>query len=100
MRISKLKIFFAVLLAVMALCGCDRSKKVEKGPVTRDIEGQAFIVTEDRNNVKLGLLDVYVADQKSVSNLLNDLRGQVSLVLKSERQIVFDRAEFESDCYC
>ena len=97
MRISKLKIFFAVLLAVMALCGCDRSKKVEKGPVTRDIEGQAFIVTEDRNNVKLGLLDVYVVDQKAVSKLLNDLRGQVSLVRKSERQIVFDRAEFESE---
>ena len=71
----KLKIFLAALLAAMALGGCNRSKSGENDPVTRDIEGQAFIVTERRNNVKLGLLDVYVADQQAVSNLLNDLKG-------------------------
>jgi hypothetical protein len=93
----KLKIFLAALLAAMALGGCNRSKRSEKDPVTRDIEGQAFIVTESRDNVKLGLLGVYVADQQAVSNLLSDLRGQISLELKRERQMAFDRIKFEGE---
>ena len=97
MQMFKLKIFLAALLAAMALGGCNRSKRSEKDPVTRDIEGQAFIVTESRDNVKLGLLGVYVADQQAVSNLLSDLRGQISLELKRERQMAFDRIKFEGE---
>ena len=94
MQMFKLKLVLAALLAAMVLGGCNRSKRAEKDPVTRDIEGQAFIVTESRDNVKLGLLGVYVADQQAVSNLLNDLRGQISLGLKRERQLAFDRVKF------
>ena len=91
----KLKVVLAALLAAMALGGCNRSESGGKDPVARDIEGQAFIVTETRDNVKLGLLGVYVVDQQAVSKLLNDLRDQIISELKRERQMAFDRVKFE-----
>ena len=93
----KLRLVLAALLAATALGGCNRSESGGKDPVARDIEGQAFIVTETRDNVKLGLLGVYVVDQQAGSKLLNDLRGQISLELKRERQMAFDRFKFEGE---
>ena len=93
----KLRLVLAALLAATVLGGCNRSESGKKGPAVRDIEGQAFIVTETRDNVKLGLLGVYIADQQAVSKLLNDLRGQISLELKRERQMAFDRFKFEGE---
>ena len=93
----KLKLVLAALLAAMILGGCNRSESGGKDPVARDIEGQAFIVTETRDNVKLGLLGVYVVDQQAVSKLLNDLRDQIISKLKRERQMAFDRVKFEGE---
>ena len=93
----KLRLVLAALLAATVLGGCNRSESGKKVPAVRDIEGQAFIVTETRDNVKLGLLGVYVADQQAVSKLLNDLRDQISLELKRKRQMAFDRVKFEGE---
>ena len=97
MQMLKLKVVLAALLAAMVLGGCNRSESGGKDPVARDIEGQAFIVTETRDNVKLGLLGVYVVDQQAVSKLLNDLRDQIISELKRERQMAFDRVKFEGE---
>jgi hypothetical protein len=97
MQMLKLRLVLAALLAATVLGGCNRSESGKKGPAVRDIEGQAFIVTETRDNVKLGLLGVYVADQQAGSKLLNELRGQISLELKRQREMAFDRFKFEAE---
>ena len=86
---------FFPLFAGIALSGCDR---LRKQPVhSQQIEGQAFIVTEARDNVKLGLLPVYVADRQVILDVLTELENQEIQSIKEEKQKLVDKSVFNDE---
>lgn len=86
---------FVPLFAGITLSGCDR---LQKQPVpSQQIKGQAFIVTEARVNVKLGLLPVYVADREVILDLLTELEDQVIQSIKNEKQNLVDSRAFDNE---
>ena len=93
--LCKMRGVFFPLFAGIALSGCDR---LRKQPVpSQQIEGQAFIVTEARDNVKLGLLPVYVADRQVILDVLTELENQEIQSIKEEKQKLVDKSVFNDE---
>ena len=90
------KIFISVFVGV-ALSGCDKPQEQPKSELSRQIEGQAFIVTEGRENMKLGLLPIYVADKKIIRLALRALEAEEFKAMKEEARIAVERAAFNSE---
>jgi len=73
--------FFCLFLLSAILAGCAPKEKV--------INGQAFIVTEDAQNIKLGLVEVFLLDEMTATNLAAQVQK------RAETQILVLRSEIE-----
>jgi hypothetical protein len=83
----KTKLFAVTMAASLFLAGCER---------TRPLSGEVFIVTQGREKVKLGLVEVGIFDADKVSGSIRETKAQLAPEVQKMKEVLPKLQELRS----
>lgn len=84
-------------LSVLAITSCDLGKKFNKAVNTEvKIDGQMFVIKNDRTNVKLGDVEIYVVPKSKLMASMPDYKLRYDCALEIEKLLGHDNKTLDS----